>query len=134
MYDEYLTQYKLQEENQVQLGSFILSTGQVAIGYYKQRSQLMKGPTGSLYQRTVNFINYHLSELLDRQGREENEELSDLFGPPSLTEAALQINTQEKQKYRRQIHTQLVKEKWTSEAVNLLEKSKADSANLEEYF
>lgn len=46
----------------------------------------MKGPTGSLYQRTVNFINYHLSELLDRQGRDED--LSDIFGPSSLTEAA----------------------------------------------
>lgn len=68
------------------LGGFILSAGQVAIGYYKQRSQLMKGPTGSLYQRTVNFINYHLSELLDRQGRDED--LSDIFGPSSLTEAA----------------------------------------------
>ena len=56
----------------------------------------MKGPTGSLYQRTVNFINYHLSELLDRQGRDEDEDLSDIFGPPSLTEASPQVSTKEK--------------------------------------
>ena len=131
-YDELLTQYRLYEENQAQLGSSILSAGQVAIGYYKQRSQLMKGPTGSLYMRTVNFINYHLAELLDRQGRDED--LADIFGPPTQTEASTQVSVQEKQKYRRTIHTQLVKERWTTEAVTLIEKSKADSSGLEEYF
>ena len=35
---------------------------------------------------------------------------------------------------RRQIHGYLVKERWTKQAVNLIEKSKANSATLEEYF
>ena len=59
----------------VQLGVHILTAGQIAIGYYRQRSQLMQGPTGSLYVRTVHSINYHLSELLDRQGREAEEDI-----------------------------------------------------------
>ena len=67
-FDASMIQYRLYEESLVQLGIHILTAGQIAIGYYRQRSQLMQGPTGSLYSRTINFINYHLSELLDRQG------------------------------------------------------------------
>ena len=121
-----MTQYKLYEESLVQLGIHILTAGQIAIGYYRQRSQLMQGPTGSLYVRTVHFINYHLSELLDRQGREADDDISGESKPL--------VGIQEKQKTRRQIHSHLVKERWTKQAVNLIEKSKANSATLEEYF
>lgn len=33
----------------------------------------MQGPTGSLYMRTIHYINYHLSELLDKTGRDEED-------------------------------------------------------------
>ena len=79
----------------VQLGIHILTAGQIAIGYYRQRSQLMQGPTGSLYVRTVHFINYHLSELLDRQGREEED------GEMITGEIKPLVGVQEKQKIRR---------------------------------
>ena len=44
------------------------------------------------------------------------------------------VGIPEKQKKRGPIQTQLVKERWTKQAVNLIEKSKANSASLEEYF
>ena len=63
-HDDMMAQYKLYEESQLDLSSYILTAGQKAIGYYKQRSQIMKGPTGHMYPRMEHFINYHLSELL----------------------------------------------------------------------
>jgi hypothetical protein len=63
-YDDTMAQYKLYEESQLDLSSYILTAGQKAIGYYKQRSQIMKGPTGHMYPRMEHFINYHISELL----------------------------------------------------------------------
>jgi len=45
-YDEQISQFKLYQESQVQLGTHIMNAGQIAIGYFKQRSILMKGPTG----------------------------------------------------------------------------------------
>jgi len=56
--------------------------------------------------RNVHFINYHLSELLDRQGREELESISE---DPSSSDIAASsdikplVSVQEKQKIRRQI-------------------------------
>ena len=91
----------------------------------------MRMPTGSLYTRTVHLINYHLSELLERQSREDD--FSDIVCHMQ-SESKPQLTINEKQKYRRQIMNHLVKEKWTKEAVNLIEKSKSDSASLEEYF
>ncbi len=45
-YDDCMIQYRMYEEAQAQLGKDIFDAGHIAIGYYKQRSQLMKGPTG----------------------------------------------------------------------------------------
>ena len=74
-FEESVTMYRLYEENQVELGIHILTAAQLAIGYYKQRSQIMKGPTGQLYTRTVHFINYHLSELLDKKASEDDDDV-----------------------------------------------------------
>ena len=96
-FDESMTQYKLYEESLVQLGIHILTAGQLATGYYRQRSQLLQGPTGSLYSRTIHFINYHLAELLDRQEREDED------GEMITGEVKPLVSIQEKQKIRRQI-------------------------------
>jgi hypothetical protein len=53
----------------------------------------MRGPTGSLYTRTVHLINYHIGELLDRHSNQEDEERVSGFKPL--------VSVQEKQKIRR---------------------------------
>lgn len=74
LFEDALATYKLYEESQVQLGIQILTAGQIAIGYYRQRSQIIRGPSSSLYMRTVHMINYHLGELMDRHSNQEDEE------------------------------------------------------------
>ena len=88
----------------------------------------MKGPTGSLYTRTVHFINYHLSELLDKKAGEDDDD-----GHASSDVKKL-VPVQDKQKMRRTIYMHMCKEKWTNEAVTIIEKSKTMSATLDDYF
>ena len=49
------------------LDDMIVSFGTKAIGYYRKRSPQINGNSGQtdyLYRRTVNMINYHISEVL----------------------------------------------------------------------
>jgi hypothetical protein len=51
----------------VNLDDMIVSFGTKAIGYYRKRSPQINGNSGQtdyLYRRTVNMINYHISEVL----------------------------------------------------------------------
>ena len=70
-----------------------MTAGQKAIGYYKQRSQVNRGPTGHIYPRMVHFINYHLSELLHYK----NDEIIKSEGEASQSIVSLP----ERQKMRR---------------------------------
>jgi len=55
----------------------------------------MRGPTGSLYTRTVHLINYHIGELLDRHSNQEDEDKVSGETVKPL------VSLQEKQKIRR---------------------------------
>lgn len=100
-------------EDQLLLNDHILTCAHKAIGYYKQRSQILKGPSGALHTRTVHMINYHISELVSDSSF---------------------INSTERQKYRKQISESLIKEEWVPEAMHLVEKAKTDSSSTEEWF
>ena len=65
-----------------------------------------------MFERTVIFINYHLSELLQPK--------------PEEIESKSVISFQDRQKYRRQISSNLIREQWISEAVNMMTKSRDD--------
>lgn len=80
----------------------IIECANKAIVYYKQRSQILKGPSGSLHSKTVHLINYHLSEL--------------------LSEATLKL--EDRQKHRKQISESLISAEWIPEGIHLIEKSK----------
>lgn len=63
-YKEIVSALKLQCEDAVALDDAIVTFGNKAIGYYRQRSFLINGPQGVLHKRTVNMINYHISEVV----------------------------------------------------------------------
>ena len=71
----------------------------------------------------THFINYHISELLQQKNNEIIKSESESI-----------VTMAERQKMRRQMSINLIKEDWTPEAVILLEKSRDDHQSLDEYF
>jgi hypothetical protein len=81
-----------------------------------------------MHHRTVLLINYHLSELL-KQSKLPSLNTETLEDDNDNDDSGL-ISSKERQKMRKQIADQLIREDWTPEAINLVEKAKADSKNL----
>jgi len=85
-----------------------------------------------MHHRTVLLINYHLSELL-KQSRLPGRNTESLENDNENDDSGL-ISSKERQKMRKQIADQLIREDWTPEAMNLVEKAKAECKDLQDFF
>lgn len=119
---EVVLAFKLNLEEQTSLDETIMTIGNRAIASYKQRQDLIKGPSEAMFARTIHMINYHLSETL-AQSHHGSEAYEHKF-----------INTQERQKRRKVIAEALLKEDWIPESIDLYEKQKMTSTKIEDQF
>ena len=99
-----------------------MTIGNRAIAGYKQRQELIKGPSEAMFARTIHMINYHLSETL-AQSHHGSDAYEHKF-----------IGSQDRQKRRKIIADALLKEDWIPESIDLYEKQKMTSTKIDDQF
>lgn len=119
---EVVLAFKLNLEEQTSLEETIMTIGNRAIASYKQRQELIKGPSEAMFARTIHMINYHLSETL-AQSHHGSDAYEHKF-----------IGSQDRQKRRKIIADALLKEDWIPESIDLYEKQKMTSTKIDDQF
>ena len=118
-------------EDQTVFDSAILSVAYKALGFYKLRSENLKG---IMHKRMEKLIHFHISECLRTVPISAKDDPLNHEGPIKIPVAKDIIGPNRRKVFREKISDMLVKEAWIPEGIKLVEKAKKDASNLQEYF